>query len=218
MVAGSPATPTLLAAAIERLGPILWQGYGQAESGMISLLTPELVAEHGDAALASVGRPLPEVEIRLQDGEICVRSPHVMAGYWDDPDRTREVLVDGWLHTRDLGHLDDRGLLVLAGRTRDVILVNAEVCYAGAVEAALAGHPDVDEAYVVGAPDDRTGEAIHAFVVLVPGRSLEPQALAAHVRRALTPGHVPATFTALPEAPVSLSGKPDKQALLRSLR
>ena len=89
MVTGSPAGPGLLAEAVVRLGPVVWHGYGQAESGMISLLTPDDLLRHGYAALTSMGRILPDVEVRVDDdGEIWVRSEHVMAGYWDDPAAT----------------------------------------------------------------------------------------------------------------------------------
>jgi fatty-acyl-CoA synthase len=226
VVTGSPASPNLLATAIERLGPVVWQGYGQAESGMISLLTPDDIARHPQAALASVGRPLPEVEISVRDpddrpvgpgetGEICVRSPHVMAGYWAEPELTREVISsDGWLHTRDLGHLDDTGFLQLTGRSREVILVNAEVCYAGAIEQTLARHPDVDQAYVVGVPDERTGEAIYAFIVPTGEAVPDHDVLRSLVRAELTSAHAPHGITTLHQVPQAASGKPDKDALV----
>jgi fatty-acyl-CoA synthase len=225
VVTGSPASPGLLATAMERLGPVVWQGYGQAESGMISLLTPDDIAEHRHAALASVGRPLPEVEISVRSpddgpvrpgetGEICVRSPHLMAGYWAEPELTREVIKDGWLHTRDLGCLDDHGFLRLTGRSRDVILVNGEVCYAGAIEQTLARHPDVDQAYVVGVPNERTGEAVHAFIVPAGEAAPDPDALRSLVRAVLTPGHVPQGITTLHDVPRAASGKPDKDTLV----
>jgi fatty-acyl-CoA synthase len=225
VVTGSPASPRLLAVAIERLGPVVWQGYGQAESGMISLLTPDDIGRHPQAALASVGRPLPDVEIsvrgpddhpvgRGETGEICVRSPHLMAGYWAEPDLTREVITDGWLHTRDLGRLDDSGFLQLTGRSRDVILVNAEICYAGAIEQTLARHPDVDQAYVVGVPDERTGEAIYAFIVPVGGVVPDHDALRSLVRTELTSAHAPHVIATLHHVPQAASGKPDKDALV----
>lgn len=224
VVTGSPAGPGLLAAAVDRLGPVVWQGYGQAESGMISLLTPEDIARFPDA-MASVGRPLPDVDVSVRDqddrpvgpdetGEICVRSPHVMAGYWAEPQRTHEVLGDGWLHTGDLGHVDISGLLRLTGRNRDVIIVNAEVCYAGAIEQVLARHPDVDQAYVVGVPDERTGEAVHAFIVPAADRlGPDREALVEPVRAELTANHVPETITVVRDVPVAAGGKPDKRAL-----
>jgi fatty-acyl-CoA synthase len=215
MVTGSPAGPGLLAEAVVRLGPVVWQGYGQAESGMISLLTPDDLRRHGHAALTSVGRVLPDVEVRVDDdGEIWVRSEHVMAGYWDDPAATAEVLRDGWLRTRDVGAIDpDSGLLHLTGRARDMILVNAEVCYAGAIEGVLARHPLVAAAYAVGVPDARTGEAIHAFVVPSGDATPDPEDLARLVRAELTANHMPRSVTVVRDVPVTASGKPDKRAL-----
>jgi fatty-acyl-CoA synthase len=215
MVTGSPAGPGLLAAAVVRLGPIVWQGYGQAESGMISLLTPDDLLRHGYAALTSVGRVLPDVELRVAgDGEIWVRSEHVMAGYWGDPASTAEVLRDGWLRTRDVGAIDpDTGLLYLTGRARDVILVNAEVCYAGAIEGVLLSHPLVGAAYAVGVPDARTGEAIHAFVVPSGDATPDPDDLKRLVQAELTANHVPQSVTVVRDVPLAASGKPDKRAL-----
>jgi fatty-acyl-CoA synthase len=212
VLGGSPAGPGLLSAATERLGPVVWQGYGQAEAGVIAMLAPaDITAGHA----ASVGRPLPAVRVDLRDGEVWVRSPHMMTGYWNDPEQTAEVLRDGWLRTRDLGHLDAAGMLHLTGRARDVIMVNAEVCYAGAIERVLATHPAVAQAYVVGAPDTATGEAVHAFVVPVGGREPDRAALVDLVGRRLSANSVPKTVTVIREVPMSASGKPDKTALLR---
>ncbi|MFC4529196.1 class I adenylate-forming enzyme family protein [Sphaerisporangium dianthi] len=225
ILGGSPVGPHRLAEAVKRLGPIVYNGYGTTESGLISMLTPGDIARFPDRAPASVGRPNPGVEISVRDeegrplatggtGEIYVRSPYLMAGYWGRPEETREAVTDGWLRTRDLGHLDEAGLLYLVGRARDVILVNAAVVYAGAVERVLAGHPDVAEAYVAGAPDERTGEAVHAFIVPAAGRTPDPDALTALVRSELGEDGVPQTITTVSAVPVATSGKPDKRALL----
>ncbi|MFI0483829.1 class I adenylate-forming enzyme family protein [Actinomadura sp. 9N215] len=189
MVSGSPLGPHRLAEAVERLGPVVYNGYGQTEAGSVSMLTPaDIAAGH----VTSVGRPHPGVEISVLDddgselapgrtGEIHVRSPYTMTGYWADPDENRDTLRDGWIRTRDLGHLDEDGFLHLDGRTRDAVMVNAMVVYAGPIERVLAGHPDVAEAYVVGAPDESTGEAVHAFIVPAAGRTLNnPDAPDAH--------------------------------------
>jgi acyl-CoA synthetase (AMP-forming)/AMP-acid ligase II len=148
-------------------------------------------------------------------GEIFVRAPYQPEGYWADPELSAEVFQDGWVCSRDLGHLDGRGLLHLDGRTRDVVIVNAMVYYAGSIEQALARHPDVGEAYVVGAPDERTGEAIHAFVVPAGGRTPDADELAAWVGAELGSGSVPATVSVIERVPVGASGKPDKKALLK---
>lgn len=210
LLGGSPAGPQLLRTSSNRLGPIVWQGYGQGEAGVIAILTPEDIAA---GAVTSVGRPLPGVEVTIVDGEIRVRSPHRMVGYWDDPELTREVIRDGWVRTRDLGHVDAGGMLHLTGRARDIILVNAEVCYAGAIERVLAADPQVAQAYVVGAPDPKTGEAIHAFVVPA-GDAIDPDRLGALVASRLSANSVPKTVTAIRDVPVNASGKPDKPALL----
>jgi fatty-acyl-CoA synthase len=229
MVSGSPLSPHRLAEAIDRLGPVVYQGYGQTEVGNIAMLTPGDIA--GGPVLASTGRPHPRVEISVRDeagrelapghdGEIFVRCPYQMKGYWGDPAETRDVLRDGWIRTRDLGHVDDKGYLHLVGRTRDVMLVNAMVVYAGPIERVLASHPDVIDAYVTGAPDERTGEAVHAFVVPSGDRAIDGATsaeLAALVRAQLGEDSVPQTITAVPGVPVAASGKPDKRALLRLL-
>ena len=215
LLGGSPASPNLLRAATDRIGPIVWQGYGQGEAGVIAMLTPDDVV---DGHQASVGRPLPAVEVSIREGEICVRSPHQMAGYWNDPEQTREVLSDGWIRTRDLGHVDEQGYLHLTGRARDVIMVNAEVCYAGAIERVLTEHPAVAQAYVVGAPDPATGEAIHAFVVPIGDGRPDVQKLTGLVRRRLSRNSVPSSITVTRDVPMTASGKPDKAALIAAIR
>ncbi|WP_460518980.1 class I adenylate-forming enzyme family protein [Flindersiella endophytica] len=214
VVTGSPLEPHRLAEAIERLGPVVWQGYGQSESGMISLLTPADLADRPERALRSVGRILPHVDVEIRDGRVFVRSAQQMAGYWGaDAAEDAEVLRDGWLDTRDLGALDDDGFLYLTGRARDIILVDAHVLYAAPIERVLAAAADVDQAYVVGAPDEWTGEAVHAFVVPAGSRAPDLHALAAAVREELGEESVPKTITVIPEAPLGAGGKPDKLAL-----
>ena len=227
IVAGSPIEPHRLAEAFERIGPAVLQGYGQTEVGLISLLSAEDVAAW-PGALTSVGRPCAEIDVEVRDpagnrlptgtiGEVWVRAEYVMRGYWRDEAQTAEVLRDGWVRTQDLGHVDERGFLHLTGRARDVIIVNAVIHYAGPIERALAAHPDVDQAYVVGAPDEHTGEAAHAFVVRAADRDPDPDELRALVVEALGEASVPATITVVDGVPVASSGKPDKRALLALL-
>ncbi len=213
MVAGSPLPAHRLAEAAEMLGPVMYSSYGQTETGGLTALTP---ADIGRGVLASVGRPLPGVDVAIRDGEILVRSPYQMCGYLDEPELTAEVLVDGWVRTRDLGRLDG-GYLYLTGRAREVIIVDAMPVYAGPIERLLAAQRGVDQAYVVGAADDRRGESVHAFVVARAGRPLDHGALRAAVRGELGELSVPDTITELSEVPVAVSGKPDKAALLRLL-
>jgi acyl-CoA synthetase (AMP-forming)/AMP-acid ligase II len=154
VVAGSPLPKHRLAEAVERLGPVMYQAYGQSETGNLTMLTPAHIDRHGSDVLETVGRPHADVEIDVRDGELYVRNPYLMSGYWRDHEQTAEVLVDGWIRTHDLGYLDDAGFLHLTGRARDVIIVDALPYYVGPIEAVLSAQPDVDQAYVVGAPDE----------------------------------------------------------------
>jgi acyl-CoA synthetase (AMP-forming)/AMP-acid ligase II len=120
------------------------------------------------------------------------------------------------VRTRDLGRLDG-GYLYLDGRARDVIIVDALPVYAGPIERVLTAQRGVDQAYVVGAPDERRGEAVHAFVIPSAGQSPDHAALRAAVRTELGELSVPETITELTEVPVAVSGKPDKVALLSLL-
>lgn len=110
--------------------------------------------------------------------------------------------------------MDAHGFLHLTGRSRDVVIINAIVYYAGAIEQALVDHPGVDEAYVVGTPDERTGEAVHAFVVAASGHTPGLDSLRAAAREKLGHEAVPSTIRVLGSVPVAASGKPDKRALL----
>ncbi|MDN3261572.1 fatty acid--CoA ligase family protein [Streptomyces sp. CSDS2] len=223
VVAGSPLAPHRLTEAAGLLGPVVHHAYGQTETGMLTVLEPgELAADPGLAD--SVGRPLDTVEMTVRDssgrdlpagrtGEVWVRLADAFCGYWEDPRETAEVLRDGWVRTRDLGRLDARGYLRLSGRTRDIVIVNAVVHYAGPIERVLASHPDIDQAYVVGVPDDRTGEAIHAFVVPHSGAVPVADALRELVARELGEAAAPVRVVGITEVPVAPSGKPDKAAL-----
>ncbi len=227
LVAGSPLAPHRMAQAHELLGDVVRQAYGQTETGMLTVLTAEDVRRHPDA-VRSVGRPWAGVRVRVVDGdgadvptgvagEVLVRVDCASAGYWRDPERTAEVLRDGWVRTRDLGELDAEGFLHLTGRARDVIIVDAVLHHAGAIERVLAGHPDVDQAYAVGAPDERTGEAVHAFVVPRAGATPDADALRGLVAGELGAGARPRTVTTVAAVPLLPGGKPDKKALLALL-
>ncbi|MFY1670630.1 class I adenylate-forming enzyme family protein [Plantactinospora sp. WMMB334] len=227
LVSGSPLHPARLAEALAVLGPVVYHGYGQTETGMISMLTPAEMAA-APARLGSVGRPPAQVEVQVRDadgrpvpagveGELFVRTPAQASGYWADPTETAEVFTDGWVRTRDLGRLDADGYLHLLGRARDVVIVNADLQYAGPIERVLASSDDVAEAYVVAAPDEETGEAVHAFVVPAPGRQPDPEVLRKLVRERLGGSGTPREITFIAEVPVSAAGKPDKRRLCADL-
>ncbi|HEX7303759.1 class I adenylate-forming enzyme family protein [Lentzea sp.] len=204
LVSGSPLTAERHREALDVLGPVLFHGYGQTETGMISMAGPS-------DPPGTVGTPPTDVEIR--DGELFVRTPAQASSYWGAPRESAEVFVDGWVRTRDLGRFDDDGNLVLTGRARDVVIVNANLHYIGPIEHAVAEHPDVAEAYVVAVPDDETGEAVHAFVVPKSDRVPELDELRALVTARLGAACAPVRVTAIAEIPVAPSGKPDKRQL-----
>ncbi|AGL20615.1 class I adenylate-forming enzyme family protein [Actinoplanes sp. N902-109] len=211
MVSGSPLDAGRLSEAIDVLGPVVFHGYGQTETGMIAMLTPgEMLAD--PAVLTTVGRPPAVTAVSLRDGELYVRTPAQASSYWNNPEESAEVFVDGWVRTRDLATLDNDYLRLL-GRVRDVIIVNANLVYAGPIERTLATDPAVAEAYVLARPDDLTGEAVHAYVVPRPGRTPDPDILRKLVREHLGDAAVPQTVTLIDQVPIAPSGKPDKAAL-----
>ncbi|KDN20886.1 class I adenylate-forming enzyme family protein [Amycolatopsis rifamycinica] len=210
IVAGSPVPPHKLAEAAGRIGPAMHHAYGQTETGMLTIC-------RADEGPGSVGKACDTVEISVRDGEVWVRTPSAFAGYWRDPAASTEVLRDGWVRTQDLGFVDAEGYLHLSGRARDVVIVNAIIHYTGPIERAIAAHPDVDQAYVVAVPDERTGEAAHAFLVPAPGREPDLGEVRKAVAAELGEAAVPARFSFVPSVPVAPSGKPDKAALRASI-
>ncbi len=168
--------------------------------------------------LASVGRPLPDVEVRILDaegrplppgqvGEIAIRAGRLMRGYYGQAEATRAALQDGWLRTRDLGWLDDDGYLYLTGRQSDLIIRGGENVAPEEVEAVLETHPAVDEAAVIGLPDEEWGERIAAVVVPRPGADLSAAALVDYCRARLASYKKPETVFFADTLPRSAVGK-----------
>jgi acyl-CoA synthetase (AMP-forming)/AMP-acid ligase II len=169
----SPIAPALVERAMAAFGPKLAQTYGQAEAPMaITCLQPD---EHD--RIGSAGRPYTLVEVGVVDeenrplppgeeGEVVTRGQHIFAGYWNRPAETAEVIRDGWVHTGDVGVFDDDGFLYLRDRKSDMIISGGYNVYPREVEDVLVSHPAVREAAVVGLPDERWGERVHAVVVL----------------------------------------------------
>jgi fatty-acyl-CoA synthase len=165
---GTSATPPELLRAIKDALPwtVTRVFYGSTEAGPgMQLADADLMRKPG-----SVGVPQAGVDMKLAaDGEVCLRSPFLMDGYFDAPDATAEALRDGWYHTGDLGALDDEGFLSIVGRARDVIRTGGETVAPPEVEAVVALHPAVTEVAVVGVPDPQWGEVVTAVVVCDPG-------------------------------------------------
>ncbi|SDY36016.1 class I adenylate-forming enzyme family protein [Pseudomonas sp. NFIX28] len=190
---GGPMYLADLAQALDTFGPRLVQIYGQGECPMtISALSRQTIADRGHAdwpaLAASVGRAHACVEVRVVDaagqplgsaemGIIAVRGAAVMQGYWDNPQATREALVDGWLLTGDIGFLNEQGYLTLTDRCKDVIISGGSNIYPREVEEVLIQHPEVFEVCVVGEADPHWGESVVAFVVLRSPGNLDAQVL-----------------------------------------
>ncbi len=190
---GGPMYVADLKRALDVLGPRLAQIYGQGESPMcITSLPKAIIADHDhprwEARIASAGIRQSTAEIRIADdddralptgeiGEILVRGPQVMAGYWNRPEANAQALKGGWLHTGDVGVLDEDGFLTLKDRSKDLIISGGSNVYPREVEEVLLRHPDVVEAAVVGRPHPDWGEEVVAFVVTRPGSAVEEAAL-----------------------------------------
>ena len=215
---GAPIAPELvhrITAAFP--GARVGNGFGLTETSSVSTYLPhELAAEHAD----SVGFAAPVVDLRLDDpdprtgvGELLVRGPHVVAGYWGDPVRTAATFVDGWLHTGDLARIDD-GLVRVVDRAKDMINRGGENVYCVEVENALAAHPGIGEVAVLGVPDAVMGEKVGAVVVPLPGSGLSARDVADFAAGALADFKVP-QYVALRAEPLPRNpgGKVVKPAL-----
>jgi long-chain acyl-CoA synthetase len=228
--AASPMAAELVRRAHETFpGAELAHYYGATETSSVVTALRHEERELGGARLGSCGQPVPGVEIAIvgpggerlpagQVGEVLVRGPNVMAGYWEDPEPTAQALQDGWYRTGDLGRADEESYLYLVDRAKDMIVSGGENVYSVEVENALYEHPAVHEAAVYGVPDEHWGEAVHAAVVVRDGT--EPTAelaeeLRSHCRARIAGYKVPKVISLRTE-PLPKSG-PGK-ILKRELR
>lgn len=225
----SPITPALLRRTLDNLGCPLFGVYGLTETtGAITQLHPEDHDPGGtrEHLLRSVGRPYPWVELRTVDvhtgeptlactaGEVVVRSGSVTPGYHQRPVDTATVIdCDGWLHTGDIGYLDDDGYLTINDRIKDMIITGGENVYPVEVEAVLAEHPSVAQVAVIGLPHPRWGEAVHAVVVPRPGATPNSKDIINFARSKLAGYKCPKEIDIVPELPTGPTGKILKRAL-----
>ncbi|WP_324749601.1 AMP-binding protein [Sphingomonas sp. LY54] len=221
----APISPSLLAEAMEIFGPVFLQLYAQSEAPMT--VTTLAQADHDldrPQQLLSCGFPMVGVQVKLLDdagtvvpvgevGEICVRGPLVMDGYWRRPEETAAALRDGWLRTGDLAREDERGYLYIVDRKKDMIITGGFNVYPKEVEDALASHPDVAQAAVFGVPDDKWGEAVKAAIVPWPGKVPNLDEIIAFVRASKGAVNTPKSIDVIAAMPQTALGKPDKQAL-----
>ncbi|UNO43030.1 AMP-binding protein [Streptomyces sp. MST-110588] len=221
---GCQSSPARIADAIRRFGPVLVQFYGQNEAGGISLLAAEDHDIQRPDRLRSAGKVLPSVEVAIRDasgrdlprgehGEICVRSATLMHGYWKQPELTAEVLKDGWLHTGDIGFLDEEDYLTIVDRLKDMIVVVGGHVYTTELEDLLNSHPQVLQSAVFGARDADRMEQVHAVVVPAPGSTVDAEDLRTMVRQERGAMYEPARITFVEQLPLTDAGKPDKKQL-----
>jgi len=220
-VCGSaPTSPELIAAVEERFGFALIEGYGLTEGTCGSTCSPL----GGPRKPGTVGVPLPGQRLAImspggellppgQRGEVVVQGPNVMVGYLNRPEATAEVLGDGWLHTGDVGVLDEDGYLRLVDRIKDMIICSGENLYPQEIESVLQSHPAVVEAAVVGAPDELYGEVPVAYVATWPGTKVDAADLLALCATHLTKIKVPVALHVADTLPKNPVGKIDKPRL-----
>ena len=161
--------------------------------------------------------PAGEVLPTGQDGEICTRSPSLMSGYWRAPEATAHAVRDGWLHTGDVGHLDDDGYLYVVDRIKDLIIRNGFNVYPRDVEEVLVAHPDVAYAAVVGRPDTDSGEEVVAFVQARPGATLDAEEVRGWAREHLSAVKYPREVHVVEQIPLTSVGKLDRKRLRADL-
>ncbi|MFF0499892.1 AMP-binding protein [Nocardia aobensis] len=225
MISAAAVPPALFRRVRDELDvPVMASSYGQTECTALATTTHPGTDTLDDIA-TTVGRAALDVEIRVVDtsgtplppglaGEVLIRGYTVMRGYWNDPDATAEVVdADGWLHTGDIGVLDDRGLLRIVDRKKDMYIAGGFNVYPAEVENILSTYPAISEIAVVGVPDPRMGEVGAAFVVPKPGTAFDQENFLAWARRQIANFKVPAHVVVLAALPRNAGGKVAKNSL-----
>jgi len=229
--AASPMPAELLRKGLERFGPIFAQGYGQTESGPQTAFLPRKAHDVLDRpleeqkVLRSIGHPSLGTHFRIVDehnedvgpevpGEIIIESDFNMVGYWKKPEETAEVLIDGWLHTGDIGCYDEKGYVYIVDRKKDMIISGGENVYPREIEEVLYGHPAVEEAAVIGVPDPVWVERVHAVVTLKEGATASEDDIIVFCKKHLASYKAPKSV----EFVASLPKNPQGKILKRELR
>jgi acyl-CoA synthetase (AMP-forming)/AMP-acid ligase II len=222
--AASPVTASLLERAMKAFPRAAFtQFYGMTELAPIT--TALAPADHRDGTRArSAGRAALHAEVRIVDandeevvrgmvGEVVCRGAHVMLGYWNRPDETAAALRQGWMHTGDGAYMDDDGYIYIVDRIKDMIISGGENVYSTEVENAIAGHPSVAACAVIGVPDPKWGERVHAVIVPRPGRTPDPAEIRAHCKSLMAGYKAPRSCEFVQALPVSPAGKVLKHEL-----
>jgi len=226
----SPISVEKLKDASQVFGPVMTQTYAQTECMLIiSFMGPEDYFDengnpHDEGRLASCGRPAPFVRVAIKDevgnilgpnhrGEVVVQSDMVMDGYYKNPKATKESIRDGWLHTGDIGYLDNDGYLYIVDRAKDMIISGGFNIYPIEIEQVLWSHPAIEDCAVIGVPDDKWGEAVKAVVMLKPGANATEEELKAICKDQLGSVKTPKTIDVVSDLPRSGAGKVLKKEL-----
>ena len=209
---GAPIAPDLVGRLVKAFPAArVGNGFGLTETSSVATYLPhEYAAEHAD----SVGFPVPVCDVRIEApgregvGELLIRGPNVVPGYWNKPDATAATFIDGWLHTGDLARIDSEGLVYIVDRAKDMINRGGENVYCVEVENALAGAPGVYEAAVVGVPDEMMGEKVGAVLVPVPGATVDVGQVLDYLRERIADFKVPQYVVTRPDPlPRNAGGK-----------
>ncbi len=222
-VSGGAALPQAVLRQFEdKFGKLIYEGDGPTECSPVTCVNPI----GGKRKAGTVGLPIPDVEMKIMDdagrekprgevGEICVRGPNVMRGYWNRPADTRASFFGDWFRTGDLGHVDDEGYFSIVDRKKDMIIVNGMNVYPRIIEEVLMHHPAVREAAVVGEPHPLHGEIPVVYISLKPGLTASGNGLRAYCRDNLGRHEVPRKVCFMESLPKSAAGKILKRALRR---
>ena len=220
IMAGAPCPVSLMRRVVREMGcREITIAYGMTETSPISFQTsPDDAIED---RVSTVGRIQPHAEVKVVDeagrtapvgvrGELLTRGYLVMQGYWDDPERTAESMVDGWMHTGDLATIDARGYCRIVGRSKDMLIRGGENIYPAEIEDFLLTHPDIAAAQVFGVPDEKYGEEVCAWVILRPGRTLDDEGLREFCRGRIAHYKIPRHVRIVTEMPLTATGKAQK--------
>ena len=219
-ISAAPVTEELYKSFTKKYDCKMYEGYGLTEaSPSVALCRPSMPLKKG-----STGVPIPGVEVKIFDiedkelptgeqGEIVVKGPNVMVGYYKQPEETAEALRSGWLHTGDVGYLDEEGYLFITDRIKDLVIKGGYNIYPSEIEGYLEPHPSIAEVAVIGIPDEKYGEALMAFVVKMPGEELTESDVMEYARSRITPFKAPSKVKFVDALPKSLVGKILKKEL-----
>jgi long-chain acyl-CoA synthetase len=218
----SPISEAVLERAMAALpGVGFVQAYGMTELSPVATVNPawtHTLDGHKHGKLRAAGRPSFITQVKIVDeqgdevprgtiGEVVVRGPNVMQGYWNKPEMTAQAVRDGWMYTGDGAYMDEAGFIFIADRLKDMIISGGENVYSAEVENALGQHPAVAACAVIGIPSTEWGESVHAVVVLKPGQEVAPQALIAHAKSLIAGYKCPRSVAFTDALPLSGAGK-----------